>query len=320
MAKIAVIDDWQGIAAQSADWETLRGRAEIVFIQEAFVDEDDAAAKLHSYEIVMAMRERTAFPASLVKRLPKLLMFSMTGPRAASSDTAFMKTQGITVTNTEGGGTGTATPELALALMLASARNIPQADATIRRGGFQNGVAPGYEVYGKTLGLVGLGRLGQKMAAYGFALGMEVIAWSPNLTAERAAAQKVSYVTKELLLERSDVISLHLVLSSRTQGIIGAADIARMKPGALLINTSRGPLIDEAAMVDALYAGRISGALDVYDREPLPPGHRLRTAPNTVLTPHLGYGSVATFQAFYRQSIENVLAFLDSAPIRLMPD
>jgi phosphoglycerate dehydrogenase-like enzyme len=202
--------------------------------------------------------------------------------------------------------------------MLAAVRRIPLGDAEIRAGKFQDNVPCGYELAGRTLGLVGLGRLGSRMAHYGKALGMEAIAWSQNLTAEAAKAQGAALVTKEELLARADVVSLHLVLSSRTRGIIGAADLARMKQGAVLINTSRGPLIDEAALIAALKANRIVAALDVYDREPLPPAHPLRTLPNTVLTPHIGYVVTEAMQNFYRQSVENMLAFLDGKPIRLL--
>ena len=318
MPKIAVLDDWQGVAEASADWAPLRARAEVVMFQEAFADENDAAARLADFDILMAMRERTPFPATLVRRLPKLRLFSLTGARARSVDMAALRAQGVTITTTSGGGTGTATAELALTLMLGALRHLPVADATIRAGGFQNGVPAGEEAHGKTLGLIGLGHLGRMMADYARVLGMTITAWSQNLTPEKAAEAGVTYLSKEALLAQSDVVSIHLVLSDRSRGIIGAGDIARMRHGALLINTSRGPLIDEAALVAALQEGRIRAALDVYDREPLPPDHPLRTAPNTVLTPHLGYGSAATFRDFYRESIENVLGFLDGNPIRVM--
>ncbi len=318
MPKIAVLDDWQDVAETSADWTELRARAEVVILRDAFADEDDAARQLAGFDILMAMRERTPFPASLVRRLDKLRLFSLTGARARSVDMTALRAQGVTITTTAGGGTGTATAELALTLMLGALRHLPRADASIRAGGFQGGVPAGEEAHGKTLGLIGLGHLGRMMGKYGQALGMTVIAWSQNLTAEKAAESGVTYLPKAALLERADVVSVHLVLSDRSRGIIGADDIARMRPGALLINTSRGPLIDEAALLAALHAGRIRAALDVYDREPLPPGHPLRSAPNTVLTPHLGYCSAATYRDFYRESIENVLAFLDGKPIRVL--
>lgn len=319
MTKVAVLDDWQGAAEGSADWSALRARAEVVFFQEAFADADEAARSLADVDIVMAMRERTAFPATLVRKLPKLKLFAMTGRRAASIDLEALVAQGVTVCYADGGGSGFATSELALGLMLAAARHIAAADAGMRAGRFQDGIPAGMELSGKTLGIIGLGRLGGRFARFALALDMTVIGWSQNLTRERAAEAGATLVSKEELLSTSDVVSVHLVLSPRTRGILGAADLARMKPGAILINTSRGPLIDEAALIDAARAGRIVAALDVYDREPLPADHPLRTLPNTVLTPHLGYVTAETMGAFYAQSIENALAFLDGRPKRVLP-
>jgi phosphoglycerate dehydrogenase-like enzyme len=318
MVKIAILDDWQRIARQSADWSALEARAEVSFFHEAFADEQQVVAALADFDVVMVMRERTALPATLLQCLPKLKMLAMTGARAGSIDLAYLVGKGVVVSTTEGGGTGSATAELALGLMLAAVRRIAVGDAEIRTGRFQENVACGYELAGRTLGLIGLGRLGSRMGHYGKALGMEVIAWSQNLTAEDARAKGAALVGKEELLSRSDVVSLHLVLSQRTRGIIGAADLARMKQGAVLINTSRGPLIDEKALIAALEAKRIIAALDVYDREPLPADHPLRKLPNTVLTPHIGYVVTEAMQNFYRQSIENMLAFLDGKPIRLL--
>lgn len=319
MTKMAVLDDWQGIARTSADWSALQAQAEVVFFQEAFANEDDAAQALAAFDVVMALRERTAFPASLVKRLPKLRLFSLTGKRAGSVDMAALAAQGVTVTTTDGSDTGAATAELALALMLAAARGLPAGDAAIRSGGFQTGTMPGFALEGKVLGLLGLGRLGQRMARYGWALGMEVIAWSQNLTAEAAQEGGAAYAPLDTLLRRADVVSLHLVLSPRTRGLIGATQLAAMKPGSILVNTSRGPLVDEAALLEALQAGKLIAALDVYDREPLPAGHPFRSMRNTVLTPHLGYVTQTTMREFYQQGIENVLAFLAGAPIRVLP-
>jgi phosphoglycerate dehydrogenase-like enzyme len=319
MTRIAVLDDWQKVARSSAEWSALEARAELVFFDRPFAHEDDAAATLADFDVILAMRERTPFPASLARRLPKLRMFNMTGPRAGLIDTAALAAQDVTVCYTEGGDQGEATAELALGLMLGAARDIPGGDAAIRAGRFQEGVRVGIQLAGKTLGLVGLGRLGTRMAGYGRALGMEVIAWSPNLTPERAAARGAALVSKEELLSRADVVSLHIVLSQRTHGIIGAGDIARMKPGAILVNTSRAPLIKGAALLEAVQAGRIIAALDVFDREPPAVDDPLRRAPNTTLTPHLGYGSREVFQRFHAMSIENVLAWLDGKPIRVMP-
>jgi phosphoglycerate dehydrogenase-like enzyme len=318
MSRVAVLDDWQGVARSSADWSPLSARAEVVFFAEAFQDEDDAARKLVDFEIILSMRERTPLPASLINRLPKLRMLGITGARNASLDTSACTARGILVCNTVGGGgSQAATAELALGLLLAAARAIPAADANIRAGRFQEGLPVGISLAAKTIGIIGLGRLGSSMANYCRALNMTVLAWSENLTKERAQAAGAALVSKEELLSRSDAISIHLVLSPRTRGLIGATDIARMKPGAILINTSRGPIVDEAALLDAVQSRRIIAALDVYDREPLPASHPLRSAPNTVLTPHLGYGVQETWKEFYQQSVENALAFLDGKPIRV---
>jgi len=318
MVKVAVLDDWQGVAQTSADWSVLQSHADVVFFDKPFADEDDAAKSLADFEVLMVMRERTPFPTSLVRRLGKLKLFSLTGHRAGSVDMKALAAQGVTISTTGGGESGTGTAEIALGLMLAAARHIPAADASIRGGGFQAGVLPGMELSGKTLGLFGLGRLGQLMARYGAALGMDVIAWSQNLTAEKARAGGATLVPKDTLLERADVVSLHLVLSDRTRGIIGAAELARMKQGAILVNTSRGPLIDEAALIAALRVGQIVAALDVFEREPLPADHPFRSLRNTVLTPHLGYGTNEVYRDFFTQGIENVLAYLDGAPIRVL--
>jgi phosphoglycerate dehydrogenase-like enzyme len=211
-----------------------------------------------------------------------------------------------------------ATAELALGLLLAAARAIPAADANIRAGRFQEGLPVGISLAGKTIGIIGLGRLGSYMARYCRALNMNVLAWSQNLTAEKAQAAGATFVSKEELLSHSDAVSIHLVLSPRSRGLIGASDIARMKPGAILINTSRGPIVDEAALINAIQSRRIVAALDVYDREPLPANHPFRSAPNTVMTPHLGYGVQETWTEFYGQSLENTLAFLDGKPLRVM--
>jgi phosphoglycerate dehydrogenase-like enzyme len=320
MTKVAVLDDWQGVARANADWSSLEARAEVVFFADAFADEADAVQKLADFEIVLSMRERTPLPGSLIDRLPKLRMLGMTGARNASLDTEACTARGVVVCNTvaAGGSTNeTATAELALGLMIAAARGLAVGDANIRAGKFQMGVPVGIGLNGKTLGLIGLGRLGGHMARYGNALGMKVIGWSQNLTAEKAAAAGATMVSKQALLSTADVVSIHLVLSPRSRGLLGAADLAMMKPGAILVNTSRGPIIDEAALLAAVQAGRIVAALDVFDREPLPAGHPLRSTPNTVMTPHLGYCVQETWEQFYPQSVENALAFLDGKPVRV---
>jgi phosphoglycerate dehydrogenase-like enzyme len=318
MVKIAILDDWQGVARSSADWSRLAARAELVFFADAFGSEEDAARALEDFDILLTMRERTAFPETLIRRLPKLRMISVTAPSNPLLDVDSCKRQGVTVCNTPPSRALYATAELALGLMIAAARAIPVADKAMRAGGFQRGVPVGIELAGKTLGIVGLGRLGARLARYALALDMKVIAWSPNLTPEKAQEAGAVFVGKSDLVSGSDVISIHMVLSLRTRGLIDAEDIARMKPGAILINTSRGPLVDEAALLAAVQAGKIIAALDVYDKEPLPPDHPLRAADHTVLTPHLGYGVVETWRQFYSQSIENAEAFLDGKPIRVV--
>jgi phosphoglycerate dehydrogenase-like enzyme len=317
--KVAVLDDWQGVARRFADWPRLQARAEVVFFEDAFSNEDDAAAKLADFEIILSMRERTPLPGSLIHRLSRLRMLGMTGHRNLSLDTEACTARGIVVCNTTGGTTSqAATAELAFGLLIAAARAIPQADANLRGGRFQQQLPVGISLAAKTIGIIGLGRLGTCMARCCDTLGMRVIAWSQNLTADRAQAAGATLVSKQELLSTADAISIHLVLSPRTRGLLGGAELAQMKQGAILVNTSRGPIIDEAALIEAVREGRIIAALDVYDREPLPADHPLRRAPNTVLTPHLGYGVRETWETFYPQSLENALAFLDGKPIRVV--
>ncbi|HEY4174455.1 MAG TPA: D-2-hydroxyacid dehydrogenase family protein [Rhodopila sp.] len=316
--RVAVLDDWQGVARGAGNWAPLEARAEVVFFQDAFADADDAAAKLADFDIVLSMRERTPLPGSLINRLPKLRMLGMTGARNASLDTPACTARGIPVCSTQGGGySDSATAELALGLLIAAARGLAVGDSNIRAGKFQMGVPVGIGLAGKTLGVIGLGRLGGYMTTYAKALRMNVIAWSQNLTAEKAEAAGAKLVSKDELMSTADAISIHMVLSDRSRGLVGKADIARMKPGAILINTSRGPIIDEAAMLEALHANKIVAALDVYDREPLPANHPIRKAPNTVLAPHLGYCVQETWDGFYPQMIENALAFMDGKPVRV---
>jgi phosphoglycerate dehydrogenase-like enzyme len=317
MPKVAVLDDWQGVARNSADWSPLMAVAEVVFFGHAFDDEDSAVHSLTDFDIILSMRERTPLPGSLIDRLPKLRMLGITGASNRSLDLSACTTRHIVVCNT-GSAARDATAELALGLLLAAARAIPAADANIRAGRFQEGLPVGLSLAGKTIGIVGLGRLGSCMARYCQALDMHVLAWSQNLTAEKAAAASATFVSKEELFSRSDAISIHVVLSPRSRGLIGPSEIARMKPSAILINTSRGPIVDEEALLDAVQSRRIVAALDVYDREPLPANHPLRSAPNTVMTPHLGYGVQETWQEFYGQSLENTLAFLDGKPVRVV--
>ena len=318
MTKVALLDDWHDVARSNADWSAVQARADLTFYTAPFAGEEAAARELRDFDIVLAIRERTPFPASLVRRLPKLRMFGLTGARAGLIDIAAMIECGITVCYTGGGPSGASTAELALALMLAAARDIPAGDAAVRAGRFQQGTRAGLTLSGKTIGVIGLGRIGALMARYCRALDMHVLAWSPNLTAERAAAANVVYAAKDDLLSRADVVSLHLVLSDRTRGILGAADLARMKPAAILVNTARGPLVDEAALVAAVQSGRLFAALDVYAREPLPTDHPLNRAPNTVLTPHFGYSVREVYAEYFQHAVENTLAFLDGKPMRVL--
>jgi phosphoglycerate dehydrogenase-like enzyme len=316
--RVAVMDDWQGVARDSTDWSALEARAEVVFLSGAFADEDEAAEALAPFEILIPMRERTSFTTTLLGRLPNLKLIAQTGGRAQTMDLALATANGVLVCNTMGERSSIGTAELTLGLILASARRIPQGDAAIRAGRFQEGVGIGPVLDGLTLGIIGFGRIGSRVGMYCRALGMKLLAWSPNLTAEKAEAGGATLTSRDQLLAQSEVVTLHVVLSDRSRHMIGAPELAMMKPGALLVNTSRGPLVEQDALVAALTAGRIMAGLDVFDREPLPVGHPLRTAPNTVLTPHLGYGTTDTFKQFYRESVENVLAFMDGAPLRMV--
>ncbi len=316
--RVAIMDDWQGVARSAADWSAVEARAEVTVFAESFAGEDATAEALTDFEILVPMRERTELGAGLIARLPKLRLIALTGGRSQTLALDACTAAGILVCNTGGERSSIGTAELALGLMLAAARFIPAGDAAIRAGRFQEGVGIGPVLEGRTLGIIGLGKIGARVGGYGRALGMDVVAWSPNLTKSAARAGGARLVSKAELLAQSDVVSLHVVLSARSRGLIGAADLARMKPGAVLVNTSRGPLVEEAALLEALHAGRIRAALDVFAQEPLSPMHPLRTAPNTVLTPHLGYGTQDTFAQFYGESVQNILAFLDGAPIRVI--
>ena len=315
--RVAVLDDWQGVAKQSADWSRLQQRADVIFCEEPFAA-DDLAKALADFAIIIAMRERTRFPRELIERLPKLRMIALTGGRTWTMDFGALNARGIVVSHTGATHSTATTAELTLGLLLAAARHIPNADASMREGTFQHGVPAGQVLEGKTLGVIGLGKIGSKMARYGQALGMRVLAWSQNMTEEKAAAAGAKLVDKTTLLTESDAITLHLVLSERTRGIIGAQDLARIKPGAILVNSSRGPLVDETALVERLRTGKLIAALDVYEQEPLPAGHPLRSLPNTVLTPHLGYCTREVYSQFYGDSVDNVLAFLDGKPMRVL--
>jgi phosphoglycerate dehydrogenase-like enzyme len=316
--RVAVLDDWQGVARRSADWRPLEARAELAFFAEPSGSVDAIAAALADFDVVVAMRERTAFPAALIARLPRLRMIALTGARTRSIDVDACTARGIVISHTGGERASNATAELTLGLLLAAARHLPAADASMRAGRFQADVPTGMVLEGRTLGVIGLGKIGARVARFGQALGMRVMAWSENLTEARAREVGVERVAKDVLLARSDAVTLHLVLSDRTRSIVGRRELALMRRGALLINTSRGPLVDEAALLDALRGGRLRAALDVYGEEPLPADHPLRGLPDVVLTPHIGYCTDEIYAQFYGESIENVLAFLDGRPIRLL--
>ncbi|MEO8005117.1 MAG: D-2-hydroxyacid dehydrogenase family protein [Betaproteobacteria bacterium] len=316
--RVAVLDDWQGVAGQSADWSGLKRMADVAFFEKPFTGDDALVQALAEFDIIIAMRERTKFSKALLDRLPKLRMIALTGGRTWTTDFDVLNARGIPMCFTGGEKSGAATAEIALGLLLGAARFMNRGDAAIRAGGFQDGVPSGPVLDGKTLGILGLGKIGSRMARYGAALGMQVIAWSENMTDEKARAGGARLVDKDTLLSQSDAISLHVVLSDRTRGIIGAQDLAKMKSGAILVNTSRGPLVDEAALLDRLRSGKLIAGLDVYAEEPLPANHPLRSMPNTMLTPHLGYGSSEVYGQFYRESIDNVLAFLQGKPTHVL--
>ena len=321
--KLAILDDYMQVAMKSADWAGIRRRGvEITVFDKAFASIDDAATKLAPFEIVNLLRERTHFPRALIERLPNLKLIAMTGRRAPSLDIAAATDRKVLVCNTHGGEGGASTAELAWTLLLAAARDLTNAERGVRAGRWHEGVRLGIVLEGRRLGVIGLGRLGSRIAAYGKVFGMEVVAWSQNLTRERAEECGARYVSKEELLATSDFVSVHVVLSDRTRGLIGAADLARMKPSAILVNTSRGPIVDEAALIEAIKSRKIAhAALDVYAREPLPVDHPLRSLENVTLAPHLGYVNTDVFGHFYGESVKNLEAWLDGKPINVLnPD
>jgi phosphoglycerate dehydrogenase-like enzyme len=309
--RIVVLDDYQRVAHRFADWSRL-GDHQVTYVHEPL---EDVAAALEPFDVVCAMRERTAFPAELFDLLPNLQLLVTTGRRNAAIDLDAAERHGVAVSGTDVPGLSTA--EHAWGLILALARRIPQEDRGMHEGAWQTTV--GIDLAGRTLGIVGLGRLGSAMARYGKAFDMRLVAWSQNLTAEKCLEWGAELVSKDELLSTADVVTIHLVLSGRTHRLIGAPELALMKPTAYLVNTSRGPIVDEAALAAALEAGSIGGAaLDVYDTEPLPADHPLRRAPNMVLTPHLGYVTEETYRVFYGQTVEDIEAWLAGEPVRLL--
>jgi phosphoglycerate dehydrogenase-like enzyme len=305
--RVAILDDYQDVALSMADWSEVAARADITVFTDHLADQDAVAERLAPFEVVCVMRERTPLPRSVIERLPRLKMIASTGPFNASIDVAAAKERGIYVSTT--GGYIESTVELTWALILAAARRIVDETLSVRGGGWQTSV--GYQLGGTVLGVLGLGRIGSRVARVGTAFGMEVIAWSTNLTPEAAEQCGATYVSKDELFSRADVLTVHLVLSERTQGLVGAAELGLMKPAALLVNTSRGPIVDEIALVDALRAGRIAGAgLDVFDTEPLPTGHPLRSLDTVVATPHIGYVAERVYRTFYGEAATKIAAWL----------
>ncbi|BCP02996.1 D-2-hydroxyacid dehydrogenase family protein [Mycobacterium paraintracellulare] len=320
MPKVAVLDDYAGVALRVADWSPVQTRSEVT-VFDRHLSEDAAAEALRPFDVVCTLRERMAFPSTLIARLPNLKLITIVGRSLPNLDLAAATEHGILVAHSDFAhprfrAMRDATPELAWGLMIATVRNLAEEHRNMRDGGWQS--AAGMTLAGKTLGLLGLGRVGRRMAEYAKAFGMDVIAWSQNLTADTAASVGARRVQKSELFAASDVVSIHVVLSERTRGLVAASELALMQPHAYLINTSRGPIVDEAALLAALESGRIAGAgLDVYDVEPLPGDHRLRRLPNVTLSPHLGYVTREMLGAFYSDTVESVVAWLDGTPVRI---
>ncbi len=315
MARVALLDDYQDVALSMADWKSLPAGTEVVVFKDHLAAEDAVARRLADFDIVMALRERTPFPRSLLERLPKLKLLITAGMRNASIDMKAAADRGVVICGTAGLPYPTA--ELAWGLILSLMRHIPAEDRATREGKWQTSLGLGLN--GKTFGALGLGTLGSRAARVGKAFEMEVLAWSQNLTAERAKEVGATLVTRDELLARSDIVSIHLVLGDRTRGLIGARELGLMKRSAYLINTSRGPIVDEAALIRALGDGTIAGAgLDVFDEEPLPLDHPFRRLPNIAITPHLGYVTAETYRIFYGHALEDIKAYLDGSPVRVI--
>lgn len=313
--RIAVLDDYQGAALKHADWEPVRRDGSVTVFRDTLRSVPALAERLKPFDIVCAMRERTRFDAELIQQLPNLQLIASSGSWNVAVDLAAAHAAGITVCGTEG--LGTATPEFTWALILAAARHLPEEIASMQAGGWQRNV--GTDLHGRTLGLLGLGNVGSAVAKVGLAFGMRVIAWSQNLTHDHAAAAGARLVDRETLFRESDVLSIHTRLSPRTEGLIDEAAFAKMKRHAVLVNTSRGPIVNERALVNALQQGRIAAAaIDVYDEEPLPAAHPLRNTPRLIATPHLGYVTEGTYRRFFGQTVENIRQWMDGAPTRRM--
>jgi len=313
--QIAVIDDWQDVASGVVDWSALEGIGEVHFVHDYPADNDTLAKRLETFQVICVMRERTRFDDDLLRRLPNLKLLVTGGMRNAALDIKAAGALGVQVCGTDS--YKHAAPELTWALIMAATRNLVNEANALRQGKWQQGL--GGDLHGKTLGILGLGSIGQRVARFGQVFGMRVIAWSENLTAERAAEADVTYVSKQELFEQADVLSVHLVLSDRSRGIVDAQALDWMKPTALLVNTARGPIVDESALIKALQKNRIAGAaLDVFEQEPLPAHHPFRTLDTVLATPHVGYVSQQNYHLFFSQMIEDIQAWAAGAPIRLL--
>ena len=307
--QIAVLDDYQNAALESADWSVLRDRADITVFEDHLADPDAVIERLLPFDVVCVMRERTPLPRKVIERLPNLKLIASTGSANASIDVAAAGDRGITVVHT--GYRSDPTVEFTWALILACARHIVTESNSLRSGGWQQTV--GVDLRGKTLGVLGLGNVGSEVARIGSAFGMKLIAWSQNMTAETAKATGAILVSKDQLFERADILTIHLVLSSRTRGLVGAAELEKMKPTAWLINASRGPIVEEQALITALQNKRLAGAaIDVFDIEPLPPSHPFRTLDKVLATPHIGYVSQDLYKTFYEDTVSNIRKWLDT--------
>ncbi|WP_338100583.1 D-2-hydroxyacid dehydrogenase family protein [Mycobacterium paragordonae] len=317
--RVAILDDYAGAALDLADWSPVLSRADVT-VFDRHLNQDEAAEQLRPFDVLCTLRERMTLPRNLIERLPNLKLITIVGRSLPNLDMAAAIEHGVLVAHSNFAhprfaAVRDATPELAWGLMIATVRNLAEEHRRMREGAWQT--TTGMTLHGKTLGLLGLGRVGRRMAEYANAFGMDVIAWSQNLTEQAASAAGARRVDKAALFAESDVVSIHVVLSERTRGLVSAAELTLMKPNAFLINTSRGPIIDEPALLDALRTGRIAGAgLDVFDTEPLPAEHPLRVLPTVTLSPHLGYVTREMLGAFYADTVEAVAAWLDGAPVR----
>ena len=310
--RIGVLDDYQNVALTMADWSVLDGRAGVTVFNDHLAEPDAVVARLQPFDVVCVMRERTPLTRAVIERLPKLRLIASTATGNASIDLEAAEEQGVQVVHTSY--SSAPTIELTWALILASARNLVAENAALRGGGWQRQI--GDDLAGRTLGLLGLGNIGAAVARIGQAFGMKVIAWSQNLTAQHAASAGAELVTKEELFRQADIVSIHLRLSGRTRGLVGAAELALMKPTARLVNTSRGPIVAEPDLVAALEGGKIAGAaIDVFDQEPLPPDHPFRSLPNLLATPHIGYVTRGLYERFYRDTVQNIVHWLDRSAV-----